>query len=256
MAGSAVLRNRYLEATIRGGIVAGLRAAPDGSGKMRPAQFLRDLRPELWEPTPRTQVTVNRARTAATITPLQVYEARPVRVEGGGARDRADRLTPGGTLSQTFRVPEGAVFDAVAARVPTWQTKTSGATLRLYRGEALLAERRIRDAADNAWQEVRPPEPLHGPGEYRLELGDPIGEIGWWGRDDDAYPGGQAYRDGAPVDGDRTLRADVRAEAGEGTLRVSLAGTTLTIDAQSDAPAAPDGGGAAGALPWRWRASW
>jgi hypothetical protein len=69
---------------------------------------------------------------------------------------RADKLLPGNTLAQTFRVPQGAVLDAVTLRIPTWNTKTSGATLRLFQGTRLLAERRITNAVDNTWQEIRP----------------------------------------------------------------------------------------------------
>src|SRR5262249_22585661 len=67
--------------------------------------------------------------------------------------------------------------------------------------------------ADNAWLSVRVKQPLP-PGTYYLEMSRGTGKIGWWSHTGDVYAPGQAYSDGLPIAGDRTLRIATLQEKG------------------------------------------
>lgn len=126
--------------------------------------------------------------------------------EGTEAQDSAPRVPAGGTLGQTFAT--AGSFSSVAGRFPTYSTADADVTLSLYRGGPggeLVARRRIEDVPDNSWQALELDEPLP-PGEYYLEQSEPQGSIAWWSQSTDVYPAGQAYENGEPVAGDRTLR--------------------------------------------------
>ncbi|MFC6907206.1 family 78 glycoside hydrolase catalytic domain, partial [Halalkalicoccus tibetensis] len=115
-------------------------------------------------------------------------------------------LEEGKTLGQTFTSEEG--FDVVAASVPTWETDDSDVTFSLYEDgpdSALVTEDRFTAIGDGSWVELTTEERLP-PGDYYLEQSNPDGTIGWWSHTDDVLEGGQAFEDGEPVNGDRTLR--------------------------------------------------
>lgn len=129
--------------------------------------------------------------------------------EGNEAGGTPVVVRPGHTLGQSFTVDRP--FDAVGGRFPTWATTESGAVLTLYHDGPLgeqIAIRRFENVADNNWLSVRQDVPLPA-GAYYLAMSAPEGEIGWWSDTEDVYPQGQAYADGAPVPGDRTLRIAV-----------------------------------------------
>ncbi len=250
------LRNPFFDIVLhKNGSVTRLRTDPAGTSHIKATEFTRSLRPENWEAVKETRLTGTATR--ATLGPLRVWQPLPLIVADPAKTTRADKLLPGETLAQTFRVPEGVVFDAVTVRIPTWNTKTSGAKLRLFQGTRLLAERQMTNAVDNTWQEIRPRHE-QGPGVYRVEITEPVGEIGWWTRPDDGYPEGQALRNGVPEAGDRALRVAARQAVGNGSLRFSLDKATLTIESELKPTAAvrlasphPKD-----ALPWRWQTSW
>ena len=249
------LRNPFFDMVLhRNGSVTRLRTDPAGTGNIKATEFARSLRPENWEAVTETRLAGTASR--ATLGPLRVWQPLPLVVADPAKTTRADKLLPGQTLAQSFRVPQGAVLDAATVRIPTWNTKTSGAKLRLFHGTRLLAERRITNAVDNTWQEIRPPT-AQGPGRYRVEIAEPVGEIGWWTRPGDAYPEGQALRNGVPETADRALRVAARQAVGNGTLRFSLDGATLTIDTElTPTAAAPASPHPRDALPWRWQTTW
>ncbi len=222
------------------------------------AEFVRDLRPEGWQAGPETRTVLSPDAQKAVLGPLQVWQPEPLTATEHGAVMQPDKLLPGETLTQTFRVAEGRSLDAVSVRLPTWNTKTAGATLRLFKGTNVLVERRLTNIDDNDWQELRPTAP-QGPGEYRIVLSDPVGDIGWWLLPDATIAGGgQALRKEQVLTGAHALRASVRRVAGTGTLQLSLRGPVLsaetTLSPTPDVPlAAPH---PKNAVPWRWKTTW
>jgi len=138
------------------------------------------------------------------------YEGtEPVRWDA--ASHMAVRLERDRTIGQSFDAAR--MFTAVGGSFPTYVTAGSGMTLRLLKGGLggeLVAERAFADVLDNAWVmlEVGP----QAAGRYYLEMCCPVGTIGWWSINDDAIPGGQAYRDGQAVERDpRTLLERLRS---------------------------------------------
>jgi hypothetical protein len=126
--------------------------------------------------------------------------------EGVTEQNTPSALTPGHTLGQSLTAPKP--FEAVGGRFPTWATQGSALTLTLYRegpkGER-ITRRRFEKVTDNAWLSLTLERPLPA-GTYYLEASEPKGRIGWWSHTDDVYPDGQAFADGAPIPGDRTLQ--------------------------------------------------
>ena len=132
--------------------------------------------------------------------------------EGTAAQDSAPRVPTGGTLGQSFSTENR--FTAVAGRFPTYNTSDADVTLSLYRGGPggeLVARRRIEDVPDNSWQAIETDEPLP-PGDYYLEQSEPQGSIAWWSQSTDVYPAGEAFTNGEPSGGDRTLRITTLVE--------------------------------------------
>lgn len=128
--------------------------------------------------------------------------------EENARQDTPAALQPGHTLGQRFTSRRPLL--AVGGRFPTWSTRDGALTLTLRKegpaGE-VVASRRFRDVADNAWLRL-PVDPPAAPGTYRLEASDPSGRIGWWSGSQDVLPDGEALADGRPVAGDRTLRLE------------------------------------------------
>jgi hypothetical protein len=58
---------------------------------------------------------------------------------------------------------------------------------------------------DNEWLMLSFQPPL-SPGTYSLEMSAPKGQIGWWSHSQDVLARGQAFTNGQPAAGDRTLR--------------------------------------------------
>ncbi len=120
------------------------------------------------------------------------------------------KLEPGRTLAQAFTAERA--FHAVAARVPTWGRTESAVTLTLRRGGVAgeaVATRRLTSLVDNGWVRLEAAASSPWPaGEYGLELSDPSGEVGWWSDPGGRGPRGQAFADGAPVSGARSLRLE------------------------------------------------
>jgi hypothetical protein len=139
--------------------------------------------------------------------PLILADPEPfAEQEGSRQQNTPAALEAGHTLGQSFTA--SAPFTAVGGRFPTWATPGAAMTLTLYRegpkGKRIAA-RRFENVADNAWLSLARKAPLPA-GSYYLEMSAPKGRIGWWSHTDDVFPNGQAFSDGAPVAGDRTLR--------------------------------------------------
>lgn len=125
------------------------------------------------------------------------------------------QLAPGHTQGQTFTADQPIA--AAGGRIPTWATTDAAMTLTLYAGGpggARVASRRFAAVPDNGQMMLRLDSPAP-PGTYYLEQSDPSGTIGWWTDPADVYAGGQAYTDGVPVTGDRSLYV-VRASGAVG----------------------------------------
>jgi hypothetical protein len=253
-----ILHNPFLEVTLQKGGIARLRADPSGKERWGKADFARDLRPEGWEATPETHTVVSSDAQMAVIGPLSVWQREPLETTVRGVAMEPDKLLPGDTLTQTFQMANGDLLDAVSVRLPTWNTKTSGATLRLYKGNAVLVERRLSNLVDNDWQELRPAK-SQGAGEYRVTLSNPVGDIGWWLLPEATLPnGGEARHNETILRGAHSLRAQVRRRAGTGTLSLHLRGSLLTAETTLNpvpkiSLAAPH---PKNAVPWRWKMTW
>ncbi len=128
------------------------------------------------------------------------------RMEGVGQLKDPAELVVGHTLGQSFTITEPAV--SVGGCFPNWATQGAGMTLSLHRegpsGE-VIATQQFTNVGDCEWLALQLDRPL-GAGMYYLEVSQPVGKIGWWSPREDSLPGGQAFADGKPVDGDRTLR--------------------------------------------------
>lgn len=125
---------------------------------------------------------------------------------GTSKQNAAVALEPGHTLAQAFTVT--APFDSVGARLPTWSKPGAAVTLTLRRvgpRGGVAARRRLTTVADSTWNFLRFPSP-QPPGAYVLEISEPTGTVGWWSHNAEAWTGGQAYADGVPAPGSRTLR--------------------------------------------------
>ncbi|MDL4818482.1 hypothetical protein [Actinomadura opuntiae] len=145
--------------------------------------------------------------------------------------DTAPKVPAGGTLGQLFTVDRP--FTGVGGMFPTYQTTDSSVTLSLYRDGpdgALITRRRLTGIPDNAWQFLTADTPLP-PGTYYLEQSEPDGPVAWWSSSTDAISWGRAYRNGAPAEGDRTIR--VRFPAAE-TAAELLAAYRNTIGVRAD----------------------
>ena len=106
-------------------------------------------------------------------------------------------------------------FDSVGGSFPTWSTNDSDFTLTLRRGGPdgeVIAEKREADHPDNTWADLKLDTPAPA-GAYYLEMSDLEGTAGWWSHTDDVYSEGQAYADGEPVAGDRTIRWNPTTDA-------------------------------------------
>lgn len=122
------------------------------------------------------------------------------------------RLENDRTLGQTFTMESS--FKTVAGRFPTWNTVGADMTLTLYKdgpnGE-VLQRKQILDVVDNDWVSLEFEKELPA-GTYYFEASAPVGIIGWWSHSGDMLKGGQAYADGKPVNGDRTLQVGKPSE--------------------------------------------
>lgn len=141
-------------------------------------------------------------------------------------------LQPGHSLGVVFNA--AVEFTAAGLRMPTYNGRNAGATLRLWKAEStgtpprkvsLAAEDRISDHKDNAWAELQF-EPLP-PGTYYLEATDPEQEIGVWG-DTRGEPSGDSYGDGVPLAANLNYRYQGRKPVAC-SVTWKLSGRTLSV---------------------------
>ncbi|QNE16719.1 hypothetical protein F1D05_00905 [Kribbella qitaiheensis] len=122
------------------------------------------------------------------------------------AFDTAPVVPADGTQGQLFTVDEP--FTKVGSMFGTWQATDCAFTLTLRRegpAGAEVTRSRLTDVPDNSWQYLDLAEPLPA-GTYYLEVSNPSSKLSWWGNSDDVIAWGQAYENGRPVTGDRTIR--------------------------------------------------
>ena len=129
--------------------------------------------------------------------------------EGTDKHDGPVKLEPGHTIGQSFTTDHWLEY--VGGCFPTWAQTGSGATLSLRRegpqGQ-ILAYRRFENVADNSWLTLQIEQAIP-PGRYYLEASQPKGTIGWWSNAGDVFARGEAFADGKPAAGDRTLRVSI-----------------------------------------------
>ncbi len=129
-------------------------------------------------------------------------------------------LALGETLGQTFTLTRP--FLSIGGSFPTWATLGSGMTLSLFRdrpGGKLLARNRFENVKDNATLLLDMGRALP-PGTYYLEMSDPKGRVGWWGRS--GRYGNGAVQTGEPVTGDRSLFVQYEGEAQPQTFELAM----------------------------------
>ena len=240
------LSNQYIKLTLKGAGIVEMQVDPAGKSP-RSISFVKDLRPEFWQETSETRVDIKGSR--AVISPLEIWEYRPVVPEGH--TDTPAELKPGHTLGQTFTVPAGNRFNSISIKLPTWNSTSSGATLSLYQGEKLLASHRLESIPDNSWQilEIDTPQ---GEGTYTVTLSDPVGTIGWWSTSADSSSIGEALEDRKPVPCDRAIQVNEHKLVGMGKLILALQENKLTIEAEMTT----NGELSYKSFPWRWRTTW
>lgn len=220
------LANRHFALSGEGAAVTSLRVDPGGEGAFGENRLLA-LAWEGIEAGEDTRVVTEPG--LVRITDVTAWAPVRIEVQNGGV---ADKLAPGMTLGQSFTWREGA-FDSLEALLPTWHTTTSGGTLRLLRdgpGGEEIAARDIRDAADNAWQALTfPPQE---PGVYYVELGEVVGDYGWWSSRERRYADGHGFVDGRGAEGvERTLRVHGNKEVARGEVLFALGGPRLRVAA-------------------------
>lgn len=241
------LSNRFILLILDGTSITEMRVDPAGKNPSAGMSFVKNLKPEFWETTPETRVQAS--GTKALISPLEIREYRGIAINVG--IDQPDKLEPGHTLAQTIRLPEGARLSSVDVRLPTWGSKTSSATISLYRDGKLINSRRMENVPDNSWQSIDA-NSIEGPAEVTVEISDPVGDIGWWSSKNDTTPVGEALSDGKPVPLDRAIQAHTYARVGTGTLSISLQGSKVQVNAEFR----PTADMRYKTFPWRWITTW
>jgi alpha-L-rhamnosidase len=123
-------------------------------------------------------------------------------------RDIPAVLAPDHSLGQSFRADRP--IDSISVCLMTWGERDRHCTATLHRdgpdGEIVAREEVTRTGDFFSWWLA--PQPALPPGPYYLELSGANGDIGWWTAQHGAIPGGQAYADGEPVPGLRTLAVE------------------------------------------------
>ena len=223
------LSNRYFSLKGKNGAIEELKIDPKGKGnysillakriylgEINPAELSKDVE---WQRTKEGIVLKD--------VPIFVKKA-----EGGIGINREwndpVQLMEGHTLGQDFLADMDG-FVAVSVPCPTWRTKSADVTLTLRRdgpqGE-IIARKRFTNVSDNSYQTLYfPPQPK---GRYYLEMSQPKGTIGWWGRKDDIYTQGSAYVDGEKVSGDRFIRL-IYADVQRTDVKISLDKNVLSL---------------------------
>lgn len=230
--GTYSFSNPYFSFRGRNGNIEDLRIDPQGKGRH---EILLAKRVYLGEVNPaELPLDVSWRRDKEGI----LVEKAPILIkkgEGGigigiGWDDPAE-LQQGHTLGQDF-LAEMDGFCAISIPCPTYLTPTGDMTLTLRRdgpkGEVVV-KKRFPNIPDNSWQTMYfPPQPK---GRYYLEMSQPQGRIGWWGKREDIYGQGSAYRDGERVSGDRFVRL-IYADELKADIKITLHKNTLILEPQ------------------------
>lgn len=131
-----------------------------------------------------------------------------VLLSGGGPRVP---VSAGGTLAQEFHADDP--FSHVAGQFFTSGSDTAAMTLSLYAGAEppgkLVAQRRIEGVYNGWFAELD--SGIQPAGTYYLEVSAATGGVSWTASPS-AYPGGRAYRNGAPLSSPAALTLVVVSE--------------------------------------------
>ncbi len=120
-------------------------------------------------------------------------------------------LQPGHSLGQTFRAAFPVASVSLLPAVTPSPGLTAVATLRRGGPDGEQVAHRTADRLSDGLSWWLTPDETLPPGDYYLELADATGEIGWWSDAAATVPGGQAYADGKPVAGARTITVEAPA---------------------------------------------
>ncbi|MGB9876466.1 MAG: alpha-L-rhamnosidase N-terminal domain-containing protein [bacterium] len=224
------LSNRYFSLKGRNGDIEELKIDPKGEGNhsilLAKRIYLGEINPaELPE-----KIEWQKTEEGILLKNVPIFSKK---AEGGIGINKEwndpVQLMEGHTLGQDFLTDMDGLV-AVSVPCPTWRTKSADMTLILRKngpGGEIIARKRFFDVGDNSWQTLYfPPQPK---GRYYLEMSQPKGTIGWWGRRDDIYPNGSAFLDGQKVEGDRFIRF-IYADVKRSDLKLSLKENTLTLE--------------------------
>ncbi|MCE5200131.1 MAG: carboxypeptidase regulatory-like domain-containing protein [Armatimonadota bacterium] len=117
----------------------------------------------------------------------------------GGPFDHGENLPYGGSLGQSFTVPDGGgwLYD-VWASLTNAGVENSSVTMTLRKDGPsgdIVASRLIQPLPVQAAVHLELANPVP-PGTYYLEIGNKVGDCYWWGCNTDTYPGGTAFTSG------------------------------------------------------------
>jgi hypothetical protein len=166
-----------------------------------PAKVARELYRDLYQPGIHPELWFRWRGKPLILADAEKLRGASERHEG---RDHPAELKAGETLGQSFHATN--TFVAAGGSFPTWSARGSGMTLRLTRdgpGGKVIASRHFENVEDNAWALLEfPAQPA---GDYYLEMREGSGTVGWWSHHSDQFAKGEAFLDGKPAGGDRTL---------------------------------------------------
>lgn len=136
-----------------------------------PAKVVRELYRELYQPGLYPDLWFHWDGK-----PLILADSRLEKFVTHGKATTPVRLLAGETLSQKVRIAQGD--RTLAASLPTWEQKGSGALLTLKQGAEVLVAKRFENLSDNSWATLGIASVQAG--DYTLELSEPVGTVGWW----------------------------------------------------------------------------
>ena len=216
--------NGYFRLVAEDGRLSSLQVDATGQGQYG-ANWLIDMGFDGLAPG--AEVLAARSVAGLRFENLDARESADVQI---GKGHRADLLTPGHSLGQSFRLDSGE-FERLQIHTPTWHTSDSGAVLVLRRDGPtgpMVAQAKLSKVPDNSWQELTF-EPQSA-GVYYVELSQVEGQIGWWSSPEDLYAQGQAYVDGEPAaGGDRDLRVRGTRAVGSADVDIDMSASRLRL---------------------------
>lgn len=222
-AGDFAVRNGYFDVSGRDGVVTSLRLDPSGRGRCGRNHII-SLSVGEPVPDPNARPEVDEASHRLVIHGAKL--TNPIKIDQSQAN--FPRLcSTGGAIGQTFTIERGFI-QSVEAHMPTWHTKDSAATLKLYRIDGdkrtEVASKRFENLADGAWNTLSfADQPA---GTYELVMCEVKGTAGWWSQGKNLIKGEATVDGGARPTEDRCIRVH-GYEIGTGDFEVTLDGNRM-----------------------------